>query len=210
MNRLLLAISGLVLLTTAAFAGTIDISEGLSMEIAVQPGWAIYLDPPPGLIEETAEHLEHEAEAQGAQPTREQLLQLARQRLAANEAILFHELSGAHLDIDFSPLDPGEKPPSKKTLRNSAKFAAQSLEGEEGVSDVVWEVSTMQVQGANDAFVLTADYKHHEESVRFLGVIGFVKSQWFFFYYTDRGRAPGTFDAMQEMLASIVIRSTVN
>ena len=163
------------------------------------------------LVEEMAEHIAHEAEAQGASPSREQILDVARKRLAANEAILYHDASGAHLYIDFSALDPGQKPPSSKTLRNSAKYAAQSLVGEEGVSDVDWEVSAIKVQGAREAFLLAADYRHHDDPVRFLGVIGFAGSdQWFFFYYTDYLRAPGTFGQMQDILDQAVIRPAGN
>lgn len=206
MNRLLLAISMFALMTVPAFADTIDVGGGLVLDIAVQPDWTIPQEPPAALVEEIAEHIGHEAEEQGASPTRAQLLQVARQRLAANEAIIYHE-SGAHLDIDFSPLDAGEKPPAKKTLRNSAKYAAQSLQSEEGVSDVVWEVQPFEVKGARDAFLLSADYQQHAEPVRFLGVIGSAGNQWFFLYYTDRGKSAGTFEAMQEMLASVEIRT---
>jgi len=210
MNRLLLTTIVFVLMTGAAFAETLDVGRGLVLEISIQDGWALYLEPPAALVEHTAEHIAHEAEAQGADPTQEQLRQAARKRLAANEAILYHEIGGAHLDIDFSPLNPGEKPPNTKTLRNSAKYAVQSLEGEEGVSDVDWDISPMKVRGAKDAFLLAANYMQHQQLVHFLGVIGFAGDQWFFLYYTDRSKAPGTLREMQEMLDSAIIRPAKN
>ena len=210
MNRHIAAIIAFAMMTGPAFADTINVGKGLVMEIPVQEGWTIYQEPPSALVEETAEHISHEAKAQGANPEKEKLLMLARKRLAANEAILYHELSGAHLDIDFSPLDTGEKPPQERNLRDSAKYAVQSLEGEEGVTDVVWDVERMKIEGAEDAFVLSASYKHHEQPVRFLGVIGFAAPQWFFFYYTDYGKAADTFEGMQQMLDAVVIRSAGN
>ena len=210
MNRLRFAIIIFALMTGPVFADTIDVGKGLVMEIPVQEGWAIFLEAPPALLEETAEHISHEAKAQGASPGKEKTLELARKRLSANEAILYHGSSGAHLDIDFSPLDAGQKPPSTDTLRKSANYAVESLKGEEDVSDVVWEVLPMQIEGAENAVVLSASYRQHAQSVRFLGVIGFADPQWFFLYYTDRGKEAGTFDAMQQMLDAVVIRSAGN
>ena len=212
MKALLLTIFLSLFLSGPAFSATIQVGGDLELEIPVPEGWTLYQEEPPmALVEEMAEHIAHEAEAQGASPSREQILDVARKRLVANEAILYHDAGGAHLDIDFSALDPGQKPPSTKTLRNSAKYAAQSLAGEEGVSDVDWEVSEFKVQGAREAFLLAADYRHHDDPVRFLGVIGFAGSdQWFFLYYTDYLRAPGTFGQMQEILDQAVIRATGN
>ncbi len=206
MLRLLQALIFTIVLAGTAFAANVDVSGGLTLELSVPEGWTLFQKPPPALLEEISEHIAHEAAAQGASPTHEQLLEAARKRMAANEAILYHEQSGAHLDIDFSPLDKGEKAPSSKTLRNSAKYAAQSLEGEEEVSDVNWDVNRMKVVGANDAYLLSADYKHHAHPVRFLGVIGFVPDQWFFFYYTDPLKSETAFGEMEKVLDSVVIK----
>ena len=206
MYRLLHTLVILLLLTGTTFAATLEIDGGITMELSVPDGWTLYKEAPIALLEEAAEHIAHEAAEQGASPTHEQLIDAARKRMAANEAILYHEQSGAHLDIDFSTLDEGQKAPSSRTLRKSAKYAAQSLEGEEGVSDVAWDVDRIKIRGARDAYLLSADYKHHDHPVRFLGVIGFVPEQWFFFYYTDPLKAEGAYAEMQAVIDSILVR----
>lgn len=206
MYRLLQALIVAFVISGTAFAATIDAGGRVTMELTVPDGWTLYQEAPSALLKEAARHIAHEAAAQGANPTQEQLLEAVRKRMAANEAILYHEQSGAHLDIAFSPLEGDEKPPGTRTLRNSAKYAAQSLAGEEEVSDVDWEVNRTKVRGAKDAYLLSADYKHHGHPVRFLGVIGFVADQWFFFYYTDPLKVAGAYGEMQEVMDSFLIR----
>ena len=206
MYRLLQTLVISLLLTGTTFAATLDVGGGLAMELSVPDGWTLTREAPIALLEEAAKHIAHEAADQGASPTHEQLIDAARKRMAANEAILYHEQSGAHLDIDFSPLDEGEKAPSSQTLRKSAKYAAQSLEGEEEVSDVVSGVDRIKIRGAKDAYLLSADYKHHGHPVRFLGVIGFVPDQWFFFYYTDPLKSKTAYGEMQQVFDSVLIR----
>ena len=151
-----------------------------------------------------AVHVAHEPAAANA--TAEQIEKVTRKRMAANEATVYHAASGAHLDIDFSALDQGQSAPSSQTLRNSAKYAAQSLEGEEDVTDVVWEVTEININGAREAFQLAADYKQHDSPMKFLGIIGYVEGYWFFLYYTGPGEDSATFGGMQTMLEQLVVR----
>jgi len=208
MNKLLVSMVILLLLSFPTLAAQVDVGGGLILDITPGPDWVVSGEPPQALLEEAAEHIAHDAAAKGASPTKEQLLQAARQRLESNEAIIHHASENAHLDIDFSPLDPGQKPPSSKVLENSARYAAQSLSGEEEISDVAWKVAPRKIRGAREAFVLTADYRQHDEPVRFLGVIGFAGGQWFFLYYTDRSQKPEVYREMQQMIDSVVIHTT--
>lgn len=189
-------------------AAEIVVTENLVVEINVTEGWTLHLEPPDALVKEMAVHVAHEPAAANA--TAEQIENVARKRLAVNEATVYHAASGAHLDIDFSALDPGQSAPSSITLRNSAEYAAQSLEGEDDVAEVVWEVTPGKVNGARDAFQLAADYKKHDLPVKFLGIIGYVEGYWFFLYYTDPGKDPGTFGEMQSMLEELTVRRSGN
>lgn len=192
------------LLALPVYAVEIDVTDSLVFEIELGEGWTLHREPPEALVKEIASHVAHEAAAANA--TVEQIDRVARQRLAANEAIVYHAASGAYLSIDFSSLDPGQSPPSAKTLRNSARYAAESLAGEDDVSDVVWEVTPRQVKGAGEAFQLAADYRQHDLPMKFLGIIGYLEGYWFFLYYTDPGKDPATFAAMQGMLEQAVVR----
>lgn len=184
----------------------IAVADNLVVEINLSEGWTLHLEPPDALVKEMAVHVAHEPAAANA--TAEQIEKITRKRMAANEATVYHAASGAHLDIDFSSLDPGNSAPSSQTLRNSAEYAAQSLESEGDVSKAVWEVASAKVNGVSKAFQLTADYKKHGHPMKFLGIIGYVDGYWFFFYYTDPGNVPGTFGEMQTMLEQLLVRSS--
>lgn len=198
---LLLTVPGL------AAAESISVGDKLLLDLTLPEGWTIHTKAPTALLDEIAEHVEHEAEAAGAQPTRERIYEIAEKRLGANEAIVYHAASGAHLDIDFSPLEADEKAPSDKALKLSAEYASQSLEGDEGVSAVRSQVEPAEVTGARAAFRLTADYKHHEHEMKFLGLIGFAADHWFYLYYTDPQKVEQTYAEMQAIMTSARIRS---
>jgi hypothetical protein len=192
------------LLVLPSHAAEIAVTKNLVVEINLSEGWTLHLEPPDALVKEMALHVAHEPAAANA--TAEQIEKVTRKRMEANEATVYHAASGAHLDIDFSALDQGQSAPGSQTLRNSAKYAAQSLEGEEDVADVVWEVTEIKINGAREAFQLAADYKKHDSPVKFIGIIGYVEGYWFFLYYTGPGKDSATFGEMQTMLEQLVIR----
>lgn len=196
------------LLALPSYAAEIAVTRNLVVEINLIEGWSLHLEPPDALVKEMAIHVAHEPAAANA--TAEQIESVTRKRMAANEATVYHAASGAHLDIDFSALDQGQAAPSSQTLRNSAKYAAQSLEGEEDITDVVWKVTEVKINGAREAFQLAADYRKHDSTVKFLGIIGYVEGYWFFLYYTDPGKDSGTFGEMQTMLEQLVVRRSGN
>ena len=198
----------LSLLALSSHAAEIAVTKNLVVEINLSEGWALHLEPPDALVKEMAVHVAHEPAAANA--TAEQIESVTRKRMAANEATVYHAASGAHLDIDFSPLDQGQSAPSSQTLRNSAKYAAQSLEGEEDVADVTWDVTSVKINGAREAFQLAADYKQHDSPIKFLGIIGYVEGYWFFLYYTDPGKDSATFGEMQTMIEQLVVRRSGN
>jgi hypothetical protein len=192
------------LLALPSYAAEIAVTQNLVVEINLSEGWTLHREPPDALVKEMALHVAHEPAAANA--SAEQIEKVTRKRMAANEATVYHAASGAHLDIDFSALGQGQAAPGSQTLRNSAKYAAQSLESEEDIADVVWEVTEININGAHKAFQLAADYKKHDSPVKFIGIIGYVEGYWFFLYYTDPGKDPGTFGEMQTMLEQLVIR----
>jgi hypothetical protein len=199
-----LVVLAMSLLLLPVSAAELVISEDLVVEIALEEGWLLHLEPPDALVKEMASHIAHEPAAANASAA--QIEKVTRKRLAANEAFVYHAASGAHLEIDFSPLEQGASAPSSKTLQTSAEYAAQSLEGEEDVSNVVWDVAPVKIQGAGEAFQLVADYQQHDLPVKFVGTIGYVSGYWFFFYFTDPSQKPEVFEEMQGMLATLVVR----
>lgn len=196
-----LALSGLF---SVADAAEVVVTDELVLDITLNEGWTLHLEPPDALVAEMAAHVAHEPAA--AKASDAQIEKVTRKRLSANEAFVYHAGTGAHLEIDFSPLEQGSSAPSTKTLRTSAEYAAQSLEGEEGVSHVAWEVLPVKIQGAREAFQLVADYRRHDLPVKFVGTIGYVDGYWFFFYFTDPSQDAEVFDDMRKMLGKLVVR----
>jgi hypothetical protein len=193
-------------LASQVYAADIQVTDSLVFSIEVSDGWSLHIDDPPeALVKESASHIAHEPAAANA--TQEQILKVARKRLMANEAIIYHAESGAHFDIDFSPLEAGEKEPSSRTLKNSAKYAAESLAGEEDIEDVVSEVTEAKIAGARETYLLTAKYLQHGHPMTFLGYIGFVADSWFFLYFTTPGDDPASLDDMSEMIGNASVRT---
>ena len=193
------------LVSLPAHAVEIAVAEGLILEIGLSEGWTLYLEPPEALVKEAASHVAHEAAAANA--TAEQIENVARRRLTVNEAFIYHAASGAHLDIDFSPVGPGQSTPNAQTLRNSAEYAARSLENEDDVAALAWEVSSAKIAGVDDVFLLSADYLKHDHQTNFRGYIGSVDKNWFYLYFTAPGKNPEVLQEMQSMLDSVLIRA---
>lgn len=187
-------------------ASEVVVGDGLVLSLQAPDGWAVFTEAPEALIRQVAEHVAHEAEAQGYHPTPDQAHDAAVKRLAANEAIVYHAASNSHIDIDFSPVGPKEKAPLLKTLLGSAEYALQSLESEEGVSGLQHTIRAVSVAGAGEAARLEANYKHHDETVRFIGVIGYVDRAWFFLYATVFGGDQATLRGAEAILGSVEIR----
>lgn len=205
MTRILCLVAfGLFAAWGSAAAESFDLGSGHRLEMSL-PGdrWTVAREAPAFLIEETAEHLEHELSAQGRSFTDDRLLELAQKRLAANELFVFNPGSGAVLTIDFSPLRDDEDAPSRRSIASSARFAGQGLEEEEGVSDVEYEVNRTEVPGARYAYRVDASYRHHDEGMKFVGIIGFRQPDWFYFYYQDRLRDAKDFASMKTVFESL-------
>ena len=194
-----------MLLAVPCHAVEIAVTETMVLDINLMQGWALYLEPPAALVKESARHVAHEPAA--AKATAEQIEAVARKRMAVNEAFVYHAASGAHLDIDFSPLDPGQPAPGARTLRNSAEYAAQSLENEDDVAEIVWEVTSARINGVDDTFLLSAEYLQHDQPMTFRGYIGYIDQYWFFLYFTAPGREPAVVQEMQSMLDLVSIRA---
>lgn len=202
-SALLLVVTSLYAMS--AHAVEIVVADNLVLSLNLSDGWILHLEAPDELVQEMAAHVAHEPAAANA--TAEQIEKVTRKRLAANEAFVYHAASGAHLDIDFSPLEQGGSAPSSATLRSSAEFAAQSLEAEDDVTDMVWNVSSAKINGSVETFLLSAGYLQHDRPMNFRGYIGYVRQYWFFLYFTAPDSEPEVLQDMQAMLEDARIRS---
>jgi len=195
----------LCLIAWPACATEIALPGNLVFEVPLEPGWTLYLEPPESLVQEMARHIAHDPSAAGA--TAEQISSVARNRLAANEGIIYHAASGAHLDIDFSPLDQGETAPDSRMLQHSAEIAAKSLEKEDDVSQLVWDISRATFPGIEQVFLLTAGYLQHDIPMVFLGYVGYTASSWVYLYAQAPGNDPVVLRDMKLMLSQGSVRA---
>lgn len=187
-------------------AETLQLVPGLALKVEL-PGdrWSISREAPSFLVEEIAEHLEHELVAQGKSLDPAALQAAARKRLAANEAYIVNPASGAYLAIDFSPLREGEKAPGNKAIAASAKYAGEGLVDEEGATEVRQKSSKAEVRGAEVAYRVDASFLLHDEPRKFVGIIGFRAPYWFYFYYTDPLRNDGDIQEMEQILRTLIL-----
>ncbi len=205
---LLLFILGGCATTPPQVNRTVQLNPDLSLGFALPSDrWVVEQAVPEFLVEERAEHLEHELEAQGKKISRDELLQLARKRLAANELFIYNPQTKAVLEVDFSPLEKGESAPSKGTVANSARFAGDSLSQEEGVTDAVTSTEKAKVYGAMAAYRLAASYKLHDQDTQFVGVVGFAEPYWFYLYYTDPLKDARDLQEMDIILRNLLLKS---
>ncbi len=207
--RTLLTLTFLAISLTAWGETTVfQVAPDLALELTL-PGshWVAKAQPPEFLVEERVEHAAHEIEHQGNQvPSAEQLLAMVRRQLSGNEIYVYNPDTRAHLEIDFSPLNKGESPPGEKSLASSARYAGQSLESEEGVSDLRFRTEKADFPWAKTAYRLEADYLFHGEKRRFLGIIGFIRDNWVFLYYTDPLARGDDFQEMEAILSGLNLR----
>ncbi|PLX82452.1 MAG: hypothetical protein C0616_02235 [Desulfuromonas sp.] len=186
-------------------AERIAVSPATFVELTLPAGWVLLQEPPTAMVEEMAEHLGHDAEAKGHDPSPEQLIAMARKHLAANEAIIYHEQTGANLTIDFSPLHDDESPPGAKTVKTSAEYALQSLETEEGVTEFTASQHDIRIPGAKHAARIDSSYKQHDEAIDFTGIVGYAAENWFFLYFTNPGRSDTVHQEFEQLLAELKI-----
>ncbi len=175
----------LLLIPYAAAADSYRLAEDIVLEVDLpSERWVVSREPSEGLVEDVTEHMHHDLEEQGRDVPEDQVRQVALQRLAANE-LFIRSTSGAHMEIDVSPLEPGDNAPSAKGVRTSAVYAGQSMEGEEGVSEATPRVSDFNMPGSSVAYRLDVDYVQHKKRMNFVGIIGFEDPYWLYFYATD-------------------------
>lgn len=190
-------------------AETLELVPGLALQVEL-PGarWSISREAPSFLVEETAEHLEHELLAQGKKVDPAALEAAARKRLAANEAYIVNTASRAYLSIDFSPLREGERAPSKKAVAASAKYAGEGLVDEEGATEVSQKSDRTELEGAEAAYRVDASFRMHGEPRKFIGIVGFRAPYWFYLYYTDSLRDSADIHEMEQILRTLVLSAS--
>lgn len=207
MRATLFVILFICLFGVQSAAETVDISSDLRLHFEIPAGWVSNPEPPQFLLDEMAEHIEHDAEEKGQHPTEEQLQRAARKRFADNEALLYNPKTHSFMSLDFSHLRQGEKPPSHKSIKLSARYAGESLSNEEGVTEAKTETANIEIRGAWYAQRFDSSYKHHERPMAFIGVVGFVSPYWFYLYYTDYLSDDQDRVAAESILQSILIES---
>lgn len=184
-------------------AETIAIDASRSLQVDLPGGkWQLTREAPSFLVEESVEHLTHEVAAKGQKVSLEKVREVARRRLGANEAYLCQSESRACLVVDISPLRPGEDPPTAKSVRLSAKFAAEGLKEEEGIEGLKQTVRPIRVPGSSYTYRIDASYRQHGEKRKFIGIVAFAHPCWIYLYYTDPLRDPADAGIIEKVLTS--------
>lgn len=197
-------IAGL-LLGGHAFATEVQITDALGIRFKQPPKhWQVSSEPPAFLLEQHAAHITPDKLRAAAKSGINTPEELAKAMLKGNDLYVFNPVTGAHLDIDFSPLKAGEEPPAASTLKASARFAAESLMDEEGIKGAKSKVSGRTLSDGQRAYQITAEFAKHGLPTRFVGVITYAHRNWIYLYYTgphwsldDLSVAAGIIDSFQ-------------
>jgi hypothetical protein len=210
MKKILGLLVGLLLLSPfPLLAETLRIDAGLALDFTLPAErWTLTREAPAFLVEENAEHLEHELKAQGRRLEAAALRSEAQKRLAVNEGYLCNPASGACLLIDFSALRADEKAPGAKIIAASARAAAEGMAEEEGMTEVEQKSGPTTVAGADSSYRFDVSYRQHGEPRRMIGIVGFRSPYWFYLYFTDPQRDPADYPDMEKILGSVVLRGT--
>lgn len=192
-NRWLMLIVLVLAVPATTLAAGYEVRPGVEISFATPPSpWQVGKEPPDFLVKEHGAHINPAQLAAARKAGIDSPEEAARQRLKTNELFIFNPQSGAHLEIDLSPLREGEDPPSAGTLQASARYAAEGLEGEEGIEAAKSKVGKTRITGGKAAYRVDADFLKHGQATRFIGVITFALDHWVYLYYT--GPQPGLED----------------
>ncbi|MBE0596408.1 MAG: hypothetical protein IH614_03975 [Desulfuromonadales bacterium] len=207
MRRLGSLLGFFLLLVGSAWAASIPVGSELIVELPpLSERWQVSALPPDFLVKEIAEHLGHELAAEGKTPSEAEILKVAEKRLAANEAFVCNPASGSCLLIDFSPLRPDEKAPGRRQVAASARYAAEGLADEEGLSDLQQTAAKANLPGSRHVYRIDARYRQHGEPRQFIGYVGFAQPSWFYLYYTDSLADPADLAEMEKLFQGVVVR----
>ncbi|MFK5927077.1 MAG: hypothetical protein QM483_10645 [Desulfuromusa sp.] len=171
---------------------------------AVSDRWTISKMAPAFLIEERVHLRGNDLAKQGGNINKKDLLELVTRQLQNEELFIYNDQSHAYLTIDLVKLKKGGKAPNAKIIRQSAIYGLQSLESEEGVTDVDSSVNNILLAGVDLATMYSAHYRQRDSPVEFRGIIGFQNGYWLFLYYTDLLRDSKDLPQIEQLLQSWV------
>lgn len=185
----------------------LPVDENLQLAMALQgTHWKLSREAPPSVARRMTEHLRRELLDAGRRLEEDQLLQLARRRLAVNEGYVFNDVSDAFLMIDFSP-QRSAAAPTHDDLRSSGYGALLALKNESGVSRLEGRVKTARVAGGNKACRVEARYLLDEKARLFIGIIGHRTPYRFYFYYNDSLQKGQDRGDMEQILRSMELQA---
>lgn len=130
-------------------------------------------------------------------------LEKTRRVLAFNELFIWSPESGAYLMIDVSAQKEGDKPPSARAIRNSANYAGQALEAEDGMTQVHYKTKKIKLNGIPTAYLLNAEYHRDGQPHRFFGSVGYLHPYWVYFYYNDPLKNAQDYAEMERILKTV-------
>lgn len=205
---LLLVVSGCSPTLKPAPTHRLQIDDRMLLVMSLpSPRWQFSTEAPAFVAKKMTDHLRQEVVAVAPDISDEQLLLLARKRLAVNEGYVSSKHSGAYLMIDFSSRRQGMADPTRAELKESAYGALLALANEEGVVDLESRITSSSIAGSSKTCRVEARYLLNGQPRLFIGILGFKAPYRFYIYYNDSLRDPRDQVEMERILYSLQLLS---
>jgi hypothetical protein len=209
-NRiLLLTVLVLLLVPQAVLAAEYRLSADLAITFELpSERWQVVSEAPESAIQAMIDDMLHEAKVAGKQVDTSRLRSTAEKSLQINDLYVYNPETAAYLMVSISPTESGEEPPTRATVKASVDWTVEAIKDNSDVESGTYrfDVEKLKLPGATYAYLLDSDSPLHGAAHNFLGIIGFVETNWVFLYYNDKAENSKDVEEMRKLLESVAFK----
>jgi hypothetical protein len=168
--------------------------------------WQVSQQAPQLAIDAMYVDLVHGKEKKGEAYDPEKLMAMAKKFLNTNNLYIYNAETEAYLMVSIAPFEEDAGIPGKKSVKTSAKWAAEAIAEHAEVEDLSsynMSVEMIDRPGMKHAAKVDSNYPLFGEPHHFIGIIGYSHPYWVFMYYNDKVKQPQDLEEMRKLLASV-------
>jgi hypothetical protein len=167
--------------------------------------WQVSQQAPQLAIDAMYVDLVHGKEKKDESYDPEKLKKMAEKFLNTNNLYIFNAETEAYLMVSIAPFKEESGIPGKKSIRASAKWAAEAIAEHaevENLSKYNMSVEMIEIPGVKYAAKVDSNYPLFGEPHHFIGIIGYSHPYWVFIYYNDKLKQSQDLPEMKKLLDS--------